>query len=86
MEEESQEIRIPIPNTKFLLTGIKQTDNSWNIGVFDPNTGARRKVSNNVSKTVLSLYSSLVLKTPLSLNKKKQDSLKETTKQINKMT
>lgn len=83
---ENEEIRIPIPNTRFLLTGIKQTDNSWNIGVFDPNTGENKKVSNNVSQTVFSLHSALILKHPLNLNKKKQDSLKEIANQINKIS
>lgn len=40
-DKESQEIRIPIPNTRFLLTGIKQTDGSWSNDVLDPATGER---------------------------------------------
>lgn len=43
MEEE--EIRIPIPNTRFLLIGIKQTDGSWSNSVLDPITGEEKLCS-----------------------------------------
>ena len=82
---ENEEIRIPIPNTRFILIGIKQTDNSWSNDVLDPTTGERDRCSGpNMSNAAMSLMAS-ILTNKIFANNKKTDSIKETIKQINKI-
>lgn len=60
-KEENKEIRIPIPNTRFLFTGIKKTDGFWSNGILDPITGERRTLPElNMSDPAMSLMISIL--------------------------
>jgi len=66
-EENKKEVRIQIPNTRFIYVGRQEEDMSWRTSVFDPDNGTSKRCEGIVPNTVFHLIASLVLKTPLNL-------------------
>lgn len=63
-----KQISIPIPDTRFIFIAEEQKDNSWNIFLFDPDSNKKEEIKKDVSSAMLSLYSSLALKTDINKN------------------
>lgn len=82
--QENKEIRIPIPNTRFLLKGIKQTDSSWLTSILDPHTQEERLITDHAptDNGMLIMISCLTNKI---FTSSKIGSIKEITKIINKI-
>lgn len=76
-DKESQEVRIPIPNMRFLFTGIKKTDNSWSNDILDPATGERRTCGGPNLPNAGMLIMISILTNKIFTNNKKQDSIEE---------
>ncbi len=58
-----KEMRIPIPNTRFILVAQQNEDTSWNISIFDPRDGTKKSSKKEIPNPVFCLLSSIVLKT-----------------------
>ena len=60
-----KEIRIPIPNTRFILIARQNEDTSWNMSILDPRDGTEKSSEQRVPDPVFGLLSSIVLKTEI---------------------
>ena len=60
-----KEIRIPIPNTRFILIAQQNEDTSWNMSILDPRDGTKKSSEQRVPNPVFGLLSSIVLKTEI---------------------
>ena len=79
-------IKIRVPNTKFWVLGEKQTDNTWNTYLVDPQTNYKETIKKKYSTKAFAIYSSVILKTPFPYQGKKAENSKKIKHFINKIT
>ena len=51
-----KEIRIPIPNTRFILIAQQNEDTSWNMSILDPRDGTKKAVNKESLTQFLAYY------------------------------
>ena len=51
-----KEMRIPIPNTRFILVAQQNEDTSWNISIFDPRDGTKKAVKKKFPTLFFAYY------------------------------
>lgn len=63
--ENNKEISIPVPNTRFIVIGKKQENNTWDVFLNDPRDNITKQMKYKAPNHLFRLFCQLMLNTEI---------------------